>query len=439
MSPVDILGGINCGLVFFFGAALSVSITGGCKTRKEWAILFALCPIFLALQTISWLAWGLDATKQLYPLLIHLPLLLVLTLGLKRPAGISLVSIFTAYLCCQLPRCCAIIVAAVTGSPLTGQIIYTIAIAPIFFFLLRYFVPAARDTMAESPRALFLFGILPIIYYIYDYTIALRSNLHYAEILSPDPAYSSIEIISELLPTAVGLLYMVYTTAYRRQLQRQTQAELQSSLMAGQLKQAEAELAALRQAETQAAAYQHDMRHHLAAIDAFLAAGKPHQAEEYIKQVQSDIEAITPKRFCENELVNLLCSSFSAKAERMGAPMTLEASLPASLSISDTELCALLSNGLENALNAVGKLKENRRWVEFFCGIRAGKLLIEIKNPYSGQIVFQNDLPTSAQPGHGHGCRSIRAITQAHRGLCEFKTEDGVFILRVALPIQPTP
>ena len=151
--------------------------------------------------------------------------------------------------------------------------------------------------------------------------------------------------------------------------------------------------------------------------------------------MRSDLEAITPERFCENELVNLLCSSFSAKARRMGIPLTLEAVLPASVSISDTELCALLSNGLENALNAVGELKENRRWVEFFCGVRAGKLLIEIKNPYSGQIVFQNGLPTSDRPGHGHGCRSIQTIAQTHRGLYEFKAENGVFTLRVALPI----
>lgn len=423
MGLAYILGGVNYGLVFFFGAALSVAIAGGCKSRRDWTILFALCPIFLALQTLSWLTLGLDVTKRLYPLLIHLPLLLVLTLGLKRPAKISLVSICAAYLCCQLPRCCDITVTAATGSPLAGQIAYTLVIAPIFLFLLRYFVPSARDTMTESPRALFLFGGLPVIYYVFDYATAIYSDL----------LYSGSAVVAELLPTAVGLLYMVYTTAYYRQLQRQTQTELQNSMMVGQLKQAEAEVTALRQAEAQAAAYQHDMRHHLTAIDGFLAAGKPQQAEDYIKQVQTDIEAITPKRFCENELVNLLLSSFAAKAERMRIPLTMEAALPAEVSISDTELCALLSNGLENALHAASKLKENRRWVEFYCGVRAGKLLIEIKNPYAGELSFRDGLPQTAQPNHGHGCRSIQTIVQAYRGLCEFNAAGGVFTLRVVL------
>ena len=425
MSLAYILGGINCGLVFFFGASLSVSIAGGCRSRREWVLLAALCPVFLTLQALSWLTLGLDTTKQLYPLLIHLPLLLALIFGLKRPVMVSLVSICAAYLCCQLPRCAGIITAAITGSALVGQIIYAVALAPIFFFLLRYFVPSARDTMIQSPRSLFLFGGLPMIYYVFDYTTAIYSDL----------LYSGSAVVAELLPTAVGLLYMVYTTAYRQQLQRQTQAELLNSLMAGQLKQAGTEIASLRQAEAQAAAYQHDMRHHLTAISGFLAADRPRQAEEYIRQVQSDIEAITPKRFCENELVNLLCSSFSAKAERMGVRLTLEAALPGSLSISDTELCALLSNGLENALNAVVALKENRRWVEFYCGIRLDKLLIEIKNPYAGQIVFRDGLPVSARPNHGHGCRSIYTISQSCRGLCEFKAEDGIFTLRAALPM----
>lgn len=424
MSFVDILGGINYALVFFFGASLSVAIAGGCKSRREWILLFFLCPVFLALQTLSWLTLGLSITKQLYPLLIHLPLLLTLIFGLKRPVSISLVSICAAYLCCQLPRCCDLTITAVTGSALAGQIAYILMIAPIFLFLLRYFVPSARDTMAESPKALFLFGGLPIIYYVFDYTTAIYSDLLY-----------SSKMVAELLPTAVCLLYMVYTTAYYRQLQRQTRAELQSSLMATQLKQAEVEMASLRQAEAQAAAYQHDMRHHLAAIDGFLAADKPQQADEYIKQVRSDIEAITPKRFCENELMNLLCSSFSARAERMGVRLTLEVSLPVSVAISDTELCALLSNGLENAFHAVGALSEDRRWVEFYCGVQAGKLLFEVRNSYTGQLTFRDGVPQADQPGHGHGCRSISTIARSHRGLCEFKADNGAFTLRVALPM----
>lgn len=426
MRLLDILSGINFGLVFFFGAALSVSVSGGCKSRRDWVLLSSLCPVFLALQALSWLVLGLDVTKQLYPLLIHLPLLLVLVFGLRRPLGISLVSICTAYLCCQLPRFGEIFVTAATGSPLAGETVYLAVLPPIFLFLRRYFAPSARDAMRQSPKSLLLFGGLPIIYYLFDYSTAVYS----------DYLYSGSRVVSETIPTVVGLLYMVYTTAYRQQLQRQTQTELINSLMASQLKQAGAEMTALRQADAQSAIYRHDMRHHLTVINAFLSEDKPRQAEEYIRQVQEDIEAITPKRFCENELVNLLCSSFSSKAQHMGVRLTLEVLLPRTLDISDTELCALLSNGLENALNAVGAMRENRRWVEFFCGIRDGRLLIEIKNPHAGQVSFRDGLPESDQPNHGNGCRSIQAIVRRSRGLCTFAAENGIFTLRIMLPMQ---
>lgn len=436
MSFVDILGGVNCGLVFFFGAALSVSIAGGCKSQREWSMLFALCPVFLALQTVSWLVWGLDATKRIYPLLVHLPLLLILVLGLKRPAGISVVSICAAYLCCQLPRCTGVITIAVTGSALVGQLVYCAAIAPIFLFLLRYFVPSARDTMTESRKALLLFSGLPVMYYVYDYTIAARISLLYAEILSPGATYSTGEVVSETLPTVVGLLYMAYTTAYRRQFQRQAQAELLNSMMAVQLKQAETEMASLRQADAQSTIYRHDMRHHLATIDSFLTAGKPEQARKYIKSVQSNIEAVTPRRFCKNELVNLICSSFADRGERAGVSLNVKADLPDSLAISDAELCALFSNALENAIAAAGTMGEDKRWVSCICAVRAGKLLMEVKNPYKGSVVMRDSLPVSDRKEHGYGCRSIQTITKQNHGLCEFKAEKGIFTLRVVLPVR---
>ena len=210
---------------------------------------------------------------------------------------------------------------------------------------------------------------------------------------------------------------------------------MQSSLLSAQLKQAEKELAALRRSESQSALYRHDMRHHLTVLNAFLAEGRSQQAQEYISEVQSGIEAVTPKRFCGNELVNLLCSAFSDRAERLGVRLAVKADLPEVLSIPDTELCALLSNGLENALAAAGALDENRRWITCFCGIRASKLLIEIKNPCAGKIVMRDGLPASGREGHGYGCRSIQTITHACHGLCEFTAEDGIFTLRAAMPL----
>ncbi|MBS5671888.1 MAG: GHKL domain-containing protein, partial [Firmicutes bacterium] len=120
------------------------------------------------------------------------------------------------------------------------------------------------------------------------------------------------------------------------------------------------------------------MRHHLTMLEGLIAAGKPEQAAAYIRKVQSDIETITPRRYCENELVSLLCSSFAEKAQHAGARLDVDAKLPQALGISDAELCAVLSNALENALHAVAALPEKERTVSLYCAVRLGKLLIEV-------------------------------------------------------------
>ncbi|MGN1230481.1 MAG: ATP-binding protein, partial [Anaerotignum sp.] len=104
MAFLTLLGVCNYGLVLIFGLFLSTFISGGWNTPWQKNLIFILCPIFLMLQSPCWLILGVEATKRLYPLIVHLPLVLILIFVLKKRFGIALVSVCTAYLCCQLPR-----------------------------------------------------------------------------------------------------------------------------------------------------------------------------------------------------------------------------------------------------------------------------------------------------------------------------------------------
>ena len=144
MSFLSALGAFNYGLVLIYGLFLSAAISGGWENCRQKQLIIALCPLFLLIQAPCWLILGESVTKQLYPLIVHLPLVLILIFTLKKPAGIAVVSVCTAYLCCQLPRWGDLAVTAVTRSPLVGEISYTLAIYPIFLLLRRYFVRPAR-------------------------------------------------------------------------------------------------------------------------------------------------------------------------------------------------------------------------------------------------------------------------------------------------------
>lgn len=431
MTFLDLLSIFNYGLVLIYGLFLSTAIAGGCQNRRQQRLIAALIPVFLLIQSAFWLLLGVATAKQFYPLIVHLPLALVLIFALKKPVWESIISTCTAYLCCQLPRWVDLFAAAVTRSPLVGEITYTIAIVPSYLLLRRYFTDAAHTAMTCSPTAPLLFGSLPVAYYIFDYATTIYSDL----------LYSSFYVLAEFLPTALIIFYVAFLTAYQTQLRNGAEAEMQRSLLEAELKQSQAEIDALRLAERQTTVYRHDMRHHLNMIEGLLSTGQPQEAAEYIQRVQADIAAITPQRFCENALVNLLCSSYCNKAEGLGVRLTVEAKLPPELPISDTELCSVLSNALENALRAAAELPPGQRTAELHCGVRLNKLLVEVKNSYTGEITFQNGLPVSGRAGHGYGCRSIQAIAQRHGGLCEFRAVGGIFQLRLAIPIgttQPT-
>lgn len=415
----------NYGLVLIYGLFLSVDIAGGWKSRRQQGLIFALCPAFILLQGICTILIGTEGVRQFYPALVHLPLVLILVFVLKKPTGVALVSVCTAYLCCQMPRWVKLAAIALTGSPLTGEISYALFIFPIFYLLRRYFVRAAHDTMSQSLQSLLLFGSLPLAYYFFDYATAVY----------PDVLHVDIQALNEFLPTALIVFYVFFLTTYYVLVQKRAQAELQSTMLEAELKQSKVEIESLRRMETKIAIYQHDMRHHLTMIEGFLTADKAQQAEEYIRKVRSDVEEITPKHFCGNETINLICSAFFEQAEQNGIHLKIEAKLPKELPVSDTEICSILSNGLENALHAASLLEDSGRRVSLYCGVQFNKLLIEIKNNYIGEIIMQDGLPVSAQEGHGYGCKSIRTIAERHRGLCTFEAENGNFILRVILPM----
>ena len=103
--------------------------------------------------------------------------------------------------------------------------------------------------------------------------------------------------------------------------------------------------------------------------------------------------------------------------------------------VSDTDLCVLFSNGLENALHACQKLTNEgvncTIDVQFY--ERNKKLFLQIINPCSDDVEFENGIPISKQQNHGIGVQSICAIVQKYGGLYSFVVRDKQFILRISL------
>lgn len=275
-------------------------------------------------------------------------------------------------------------------------------------------------------RIFLLFSFLPIVFYIY---MLAAVNQDFSA-LSSFGGY-----VVRLIPTIEAfcfyfLLPYIYKALREKMLMQSAQDALQLKLASS-----ENQLNVLNEANMQTAVYRHDMRHQLMLLDGLLSGGKTEQAQEFVKAAVADLDAIAPRQFCENETVNLLCSSYDSKAQQLGVQLKINACLPNNLPLSDIELCSVVSNGLENALRAASQPELFDKWVEFYCEAKQNNLLIQIRNPYYGQVTMRNGLPVSSQDGHGYGCHSIQAIAQRNGGLCSFKAERDLFTLRVVLPL----
>ena len=239
------------------------------------------------------------------------------------------------------------------------------------------------------------------------------------------------------MPSTVSIFYFVFIIIYYAETQKQANAQRERDMLAAQLQLAKTEFTTFRQLQEYTAVYRHDMRHHFTFLQGLASAGSIEGIKEYLKTAQSDIDAITPVRFCENETANLIISAFSARASQESVLLSVEVKLPATIPLRDTEFCSLLSNSLENAITAAAACPDSwHRTVTVKVLVHKNKLLISTDNFYLGEIRMKDGLPHSPFENHGYGTRSIVAIANVHGGQAIFNAEGGLFNLKIMLPLE---
>ncbi len=420
------------GIVLVYGIAVSLLFAGVQCTRAGKLAIALFYTIILFIQILCWQMLGLQITTKLYPLITHLPSIAFLVLYFKRPILISISSVLTAYLCCQIPRWIGSMAAAVFENRFADHIGYFVTMCVVYYFLKKYVANSVIQLVERSTRSCLLFGVVPLLYYLFDYSTTIYTDL----------LYSGAREAVQFSPSVICTFYLVFVLLYYNESQQQTKAQRERDIFASQFQQARLELATMRQMQNNTMIYRHDMRHHLSLIGGFAADGDLQKIKEYLASTEAVIDALTPIRYCENETVNLILSNFENKARKIQVALYADVKLPEELDVNDTELCALLSNALENAITAVNLVEEKKlRKVYINAVINGDRLVISTENAYVGKIEMEGELPISnrKEAGHGLGIKSMVDIVERHGGLYSFETEGGVFILKLLLPLGNTP
>jgi len=416
---------LNDTIVSLFGSILSASFCSGINTRRKRLIFGLYMILSLLLQGWIYSVWDAELLRRIYPLVIHLPLVIVLCI-MTRKLIWPVISVLTAYLCCQLRRWLALLmVALISGEPVLQDIVELILTVPLFLFLVHFVSPVVRQFSENNAKVLWWFGAIPALYYAFDYVTVV-----YTKLLS-----SGSPVAVEFMPFVCCGAYLAFLKYYSAEEKRRIQLQQMKKNLDLQLKQSVREIGALRESQALARQYRHDLRHHLQYVSSCIENGQEEQAQEYISGIFREIESQKVQYYCENEAANLILSAFDARAKTDGVVMNVQGTLPAFIMVSDSDLCVLLSNALENALHACKSFTAE----EADCSIdvqfyeKDGKFFLQVTNPCKNQVRFEHGLPVSDRPDHGIGVQSIRAIVQKYGGVHSFMVRDGLFIFRVSI------
>ncbi len=131
----------------------------------------------------------------------------------------------------------------------------------------------------------------------------------------------------------------------------------------------------------------------------------------------------------------MIFSAFAGRAKAQDIPIKIKARIPKEISVSESDLCVLLSNALENALHACQKQKEKGLpgWMEADAYEKNGTFVFQLANSCDGNVVLKEGIPVAEDPEHGIGVRSICAIVEQYGGIHTFMVEGDKFILRTSL------
>lgn len=176
----------------------------------------------------------------------------------------------------------------------------------------------------------------------------------------------------------------------------------------------------------------HDMKGHTVMLSGLLAEGKTKEALAYLKDVETEMTVLRGQ-LCANSYLNAVLTQYSIKLEEMGAECRMNIQVGDEV-LPYMELCQILSNGLENACDALMGLAKEQREVSVQMKYSKDYLIIRIRNRCSDDLYVEKGvIPATDKKGHDHGfgLSTIQEAAKRLDGEMFCYTENGNFVLDV--------
>ena len=182
--------------------------------------------------------------------------------------------------------------------------------------------------------------------------------------------------------------------------------------------------------------WRHDFRNHLQLLKSYAQKGDLDAVRAYLAELEQDLSRVDPAVKTGNTMADAILNSKISLARSKGVPVRADARIPVKLSISDLDLCVILGNLFDNAIEASVKLPESQRLIRLYMDMKGSQLYISFTNFAPGGKLTQagGRFSTTKGSGHGFGLLRIDSVVKRLGGYLRRASEEWAFTTEILLP-----
>lgn len=182
--------------------------------------------------------------------------------------------------------------------------------------------------------------------------------------------------------------------------------------------------------------WRHDYRNHIQTMKAYAALEDWDAIKHYLDLLDEDLTTVDTVIKTGNPMTDAILNSKISLARSKNIPVTADAHIPVKLRSSEIDLCCIIGNLFDNAIEASMKLPEDRRMIRVYMDMKNTQLYISFTNFTAGKKLPKKGTRYHSTKGKGHGFGLVRidAIVERLDGYISRNSEDGAFTTEILLP-----
>lgn len=178
--------------------------------------------------------------------------------------------------------------------------------------------------------------------------------------------------------------------------------------------------------------WRHDYRHHIQTMKVHAANGEYEEIVKYLDMLDEDLTNVETVIKTGNRMTDAILNSKLSLAAERGIRVKAETKIPVALSVSELDLCIIIGNLLDNAIEACMELPQEERLIRIYMEMKGNYLYLALTNTAGGKK--KKSFQTTKGEGHGFGLARADAIVKKYGGYITRASEDEAFSTEVLLP-----